>query len=172
MCQSSRFNLKNDVRHLPGRDTSLRGMYASHGVPMKASTDGRSKKNAITIASVDRIILPLSSMSDVLGGKDRLTFSRMFRNGTSVQQIFISIEKEQGAQPPSIVIRATRNSIRAKIRIFLQSNEFIKFDTINGPTDIVRSFLNTPQDIFVLVMPRAFDAGLKNGFPILTKPFS
>ena len=51
-------------------------MYASHGVPMEASTDGRSKKFAITIAqserrsaSGDRIILPFSSMSEVLGIK-------------------------------------------------------------------------------------------------------
>ena len=50
MGQSSGFNLKNVVLHLPGGDTSLRRMYASHGVPMKASTDGRSKKFAITIA--------------------------------------------------------------------------------------------------------------------------
>ena len=50
MSQSGGFNLKNVVRHLPGGDTSLRRMYTSHGVPMKATTDGRSKKFAITIA--------------------------------------------------------------------------------------------------------------------------
>ena len=50
MSQSGGLNLKDVVRHLPGRDTSLRRMYASHGVPMEAATDSRSKKFAITIA--------------------------------------------------------------------------------------------------------------------------
>ena len=46
MSQSGGLNLKDVV---PG-DTSLRRMYASQGVLMEASTDGRSKKFAITIA--------------------------------------------------------------------------------------------------------------------------
>ena len=50
MIQSCGLDLKDVVRHLPGRDTPLRRMYASHGVPMEASTNGRSKKFAITIA--------------------------------------------------------------------------------------------------------------------------
>ena len=50
MSQSGGLSLKDVVRHLPGRDTSLRRMYASHGVPMEASTDSRSKKFAITVA--------------------------------------------------------------------------------------------------------------------------
>ena len=52
------------------------------------SVNGRS-------ASGDRIILPLPSMSGVLG------ISEMFRNGTSFQQILISVEKELGASPPA-----------------------------------------------------------------------
>ena len=50
MSQGGGFNLKNVVRHLPGRDTSLRRMYASHGVPMDASTNSSSEKLAIAIA--------------------------------------------------------------------------------------------------------------------------
>ena len=50
MGQSGGFNFKNVVRHLPGEDTPLRRMYASHSVPMEASTDGRSEKFAITMA--------------------------------------------------------------------------------------------------------------------------
>ena len=123
-------------------------------------------------ASGDRMILPLSTMSEVLGIKTVLLFGKMLRNGTSFQQILISVEKELGAQPSRTLEGAIRNSIRARCRICLQSNKFIKFGTINGPTDIVRSFLNIPQDIFVLVMPRAHDAGLKNRTPILTKPSS
>ena len=73
MVQSGGFNLKNVVRHLPGGDTSLRRMYASHGVPMKASTDGRSEKFAIAIAqrqwtkSVWRSINPSKDVIDVGG---------------------------------------------------------------------------------------------------------
>ena len=114
-------------------------------------------------ASDDRIILPLSSMSEVFGVKDRSIFSKMFRNGTSFQHTLKSVEKELGAQATRTPIGAIRNSIRVKCRIFLQSNGFIKFGTINGPMDVVRSFLNIPQDISVLVMPRALNTGLKNG---------
>ena len=39
MRQGSRFNLENVIRHLPGRDASLRRMYASHGEPVKASAN-------------------------------------------------------------------------------------------------------------------------------------
>ena len=46
MGQGSGLSLKDVVRHLSGRDASLRGLYASHGVPVEAST----KKLAIAIA--------------------------------------------------------------------------------------------------------------------------
>ena len=66
----------NVVRHLPGRDASLRRMYPSHGVPVKASTDGRSKKFAVAIAQSQRakcVRRPnnpsIVSMSEVLGIK-------------------------------------------------------------------------------------------------------
>ena len=39
--QGRRFNFEDVVRHLSGRDTSLGWMYASHGVPLKASADRR-----------------------------------------------------------------------------------------------------------------------------------
>ena len=44
-----------------------------------------------------------------LGDKDRLTFSTVFRNGTSFQKIFVSVEKELGAQAPRTPISAIRN---------------------------------------------------------------
>ena len=50
MGQSSGLNLKDVVCHVPGRDASLRRMYASHGVPMAAPADSRSEKFAIAIA--------------------------------------------------------------------------------------------------------------------------
>ena len=50
MGQSGGLNLKDVVRRLPGGDTSLRRMYASHGVPMEASTYSISVKLAIAIA--------------------------------------------------------------------------------------------------------------------------
>ena len=54
MGQSGGLNLKDVVRRLPGRDTSLRRMYASHGVPMEASTNSISMKLAIAIAQSQR----------------------------------------------------------------------------------------------------------------------
>ena len=54
MRQGSRFNLKDVVRHLPGRDASLRWMHTSHGVPVKASANRRGENLAITIAQSQR----------------------------------------------------------------------------------------------------------------------
>ena len=84
MSLSCGLNLKDVVRHLLGGDASLPRMSASHGVPMEESTDGSCEKFAITIAqshngrsaSGDRIIPPLSSMSEVLGIKELSYFQR------------------------------------------------------------------------------------------------
>ena len=54
MRQSRRFNLKDVVRHLHGRDASLRWMYTSHGVPLKESADRRGKNLTITITQGQR----------------------------------------------------------------------------------------------------------------------
>ena len=73
MGQCGGLNLKDVVRHQPGGDASLRRMYAPHCVLVEASTDGRSKKSAIAIdgrsGSGDRMVLPLSTMSEVSGMK-------------------------------------------------------------------------------------------------------
>ena len=50
MSQGCGLDLQDVVCHLPGRDTSLRRVHASHGVPTEASTDSRSEKFAIAIA--------------------------------------------------------------------------------------------------------------------------
>ena len=50
MSQGRGLNLKNVVCHVPGRDASLRRLSASHGVPMEASTDGRSENFAVAVA--------------------------------------------------------------------------------------------------------------------------
>ena len=126
-------------------------MYASHGVQMKASTDSTSEQFAIAIAQrqcakfVWRSNNP-SIIIDVrgLGDKDRPTFGKVFRNDTSFQQIFVSVEKELRAQAPRTPFSAIRNSVRAKCRVLLQGNEFVKLGSINGPTDVVRSSLNIP----------------------------
>ena len=49
MGQSCGLDLKDVVRHLPGGDTSVRRMYASHGVPVEASADGCGEQLAIAI---------------------------------------------------------------------------------------------------------------------------
>ena len=50
MGQGGGLNLKDVVRHLSRRDASLRGMYASHSVPVEASTNSCGEKLAIAIA--------------------------------------------------------------------------------------------------------------------------
>ena len=56
MRQGSRFNLEDVVRHLFGRDASLRWMYTSLGVPLKASANRRGEScNANYIVSTDAV---------------------------------------------------------------------------------------------------------------------
>ena len=50
MSQGRGLDLDNVVCHVPGRDASLRRMYASHSVSMEALADSRSEKFAIAIA--------------------------------------------------------------------------------------------------------------------------
>ena len=50
----SRLNLKNVVSHLLGRDTSLRWMYTSAGVIVKAKAHRRGDNLAITITQRQR----------------------------------------------------------------------------------------------------------------------
>ena len=123
-------------------------MYASHGVPMKASTDGRSKKFAIAIAQCQgtKCVCRSNDPSIVidirgLGDEDNSTLSKMLWNGTSFQQRSVSIEEELRTKPSGTPVGTIWNSIRARSRIFLQSNEFVKFGLINGPADVVRSLL-------------------------------
>ena len=54
MGQSGGLNLNNVLRHVPGRDASLWGVNALHSAPVKASTDGRNKEFAVTIAQNQR----------------------------------------------------------------------------------------------------------------------
>ena len=50
MRQGSRSNLEDVVRHLPGRDASLRWMYTPHGVQLEASANRRGENLAIAVA--------------------------------------------------------------------------------------------------------------------------
>ena len=77
-----------------------------------------------------------------LGVKDRPTFSELFWNGTSFQQILKSIKEELGAQSHRTSVSAIWNSIGARCRIFLHGNELVKLGPISGPMDVVRSLLN------------------------------
>ena len=65
MGKGSSLDLKNVVRHLPGGDASLRRVYASHDVPVKASTNC-----CLTI-------LPVLSTSQDLGIQTLFTSSKM-----------------------------------------------------------------------------------------------
>ena len=61
VCQGRRFNFEDVVRHLPGRDASLRWMYTSHGVPLKASANRRGENLALTITRLAVSVHPAIS---------------------------------------------------------------------------------------------------------------
>ena len=54
MGEGSSLDLENVICHLSGRDTPLRGVYASHGVPVKASTNCSGEYLSIEIAKRQR----------------------------------------------------------------------------------------------------------------------
>ena len=54
MGQGRGLDLENVISHLSGRDASLRGVYASQGVPVKASTNCCREYLAVAIAQRQR----------------------------------------------------------------------------------------------------------------------
>ena len=151
MSQGCGLDLKDVVCHVPGRDTSLRRMYASHGVPMEASTDSRSEKFAIAIAQCQRAKCVRRSddpsmVINIRGfrGKDSPALSEVFWNGSSFQQILVSIKKEPGAQSSRTSVSAIWNSIGARCRIFLHGNELVKspYQLFSSPPHALQGFTN------------------------------
>ena len=140
------------------RYAPLRGVNASHSVPMKASTNSRGKQFAITIASrqwaksVSRSNNPSKIINIILRDKDH----------------------ESGTSNPdhSTPVDTVGNSVRARSRIFLQSKEVIKLGLIKSPADVIKSMLDKSKNIFMLVMSRAFVACLENGSPVFAKSSS
>ena len=107
-------------------------------------------------------------MSEVLGLKNRPPFGKAFRNGSSFQLTFVSVEQELRAQASRTSMSATRDSVRAKCRILLQGNEFVKLGSISGPADVVRSFLSVSKGVLIVMVPLAFNACLENRTPVVT----
>ena len=122
-------------------------------------------------ASGDRMILQLSSMSDVSGIKTVLLSAK--QSGIVLPPIRLD-KHERGTsnQFHQHICRRRREFRQDQSRVFLQSKEFIKVSLMNSLIDVIRSLLNILQNIFVLVIPRAFFACLENGSPILTKSSS
>ena len=54
MGQGRGLDLENVISHLSGRDASLRGVYASQGVPVKASTNCCREYLAVAMAQRQR----------------------------------------------------------------------------------------------------------------------
>ena len=145
MCESGGFNFRRCCLSFAGRNASLRGMDAPHSVPLKASTCGRCKELTVTIAQCQwtECIWRSNNSSIVIdvrrfGYKDRSAYSKMFRNSSSFQQVLVGIEEELGAQTARTL--TIRNSIGARIRIFLQRNGLVELGMIDRPAGIDRGF--------------------------------
>ena len=87
-------------------------MNAPHGVPVKASTCGRSKKFAITVAQhqLSKRVRGSNDSSIVIGvqrlwDEDSPTFSKLLGNSTTFQQKPLSMVKKLGAQSPRTLCR-------------------------------------------------------------------
>ena len=84
-------------------------------------------------ASGDRVILPRSSVSEVLGDRDGLTFSKTIRNITSLQYSLISTKEELRTKATSASVDTEKESVKSKSRVFLQSKEVINLSLTDGP---------------------------------------
>ena len=62
--------------------------------------------------------------------------------------------------------KAALNSIRTRRRIHLFGHDFVTLILDDYLADVVRSLLNIPQDLFILVVPLTFGACLNNCTPI------
>ena len=77
-----------------------------------------------------------------LGDEDGPTFSKTIRNIPSLQNGLIGIEEELRTKATSTPVDTVGNSVRARSRIFLQSNEVVELGLINNPINVIRSLLN------------------------------
>ena len=128
MLQGSRFHLEDVVRHLVGRDASLRWMKTSHGLPVKASADRRLENLAITIAqcqlSTDVRRQAISRYGPCyrhrkIWDENVSARSKLRRNRATFEHILKSIEQELAAQSSSTSVEAIRNSIRTWCGLFV-----------------------------------------------------
>ena len=85
-------------------------MNAPHGVPMKASTDGRSKKFAIAIAQ----LYQGHQYRNVLGIKDCPAFTKTIKNIPSHQYGLIGIQEELRAKATNTSVDTVVNSVRSR----------------------------------------------------------
>ena len=78
------------------------------------------------------------------------------------------MKEELRAKATSTSFNAVGNFIMARSRIVLRRKEVMKLCLINSRTDAIKRLLNIFQNIFMLVMLRAFLACLETGSPALT----
>ena len=72
--------------------------------------------------------------------------------------MFVRAQQNPRTQPSRTSVKSVRNSIRARSRFLLSGHEFVKFASVDYPAEVVRSFLNISQKLFILVMPWTFGA--------------
>ena len=120
-------------------------------------------------ASGDRIILPRSSVSEVLWIKTVRLSAKQSGIFLSSRTAWQALNEEPRTKALITSVDTVENSVRSKSRVFLWSKEVIKFSPINSPIDVVRSLLNKSQNLFMLKVPQAFLACLENGFPVFTE---
>ena len=137
-------DLTDIVCHLPGGDRSLRRMYASHGVPMAEVRSLQSQLHSVNgrSASSDRIILPLSSLSEVLGIKTVLLSAKCSGTVPPSNSYLYALKRNCEPSPPRTSVSAILNSIGTRCRIFLHDSELINLGPISDPTDVFRSLLS------------------------------
>ena len=120
--QSGGLNLKDVIRHLP------REMHLCEGWMLcivyqwrpRQTAEVRSLKSQLhhvngRSASGERIILPRSSVSELLRIKDSPTFSNMIRNNTSLQYGMKSTKEELRTKATGTSVNTVKNSDRSQL---------------------------------------------------------
>ena len=133
-------------------------MYASHGVPVKALTNCCGENLAAAISVNERstsgglTIMPLLSTPEDLGMKTVLLAAKCTGRGPPSFTCLYALLLKLKAQPSSTPVETVWNPIGTWSRFLLFGHEFVKLVLSITQRMSSRSFLNVPQDGFIVVV--------------------
>ena len=112
----------------------------------------------------------LHSVVDIgaLGDENSSARGKQRRNWATLNHVFVRFVMELRGQSSSTPVETIRNPIGVWSRFLFCGQAFIKFNSVEFWTYVVRSLVNIPQDSSMAMVPLAIDTRIKNRTPIFT----